>query len=112
MLSLGFPFPSDGSLFISAFCFLPSAFLEVMAAVRKVEALIAERKVGDLAAAQGEGQAEPVVKGGIGDLVTRQTSGTVSDGHVADLPPPPLGQRDDDGVGLQRAGVDPGCRCR
>ena len=42
---------------------------EIEAAVREVEALVAEREVGDLLAAQRHGQAHPVVERRVDDLV-------------------------------------------
>src|SRR6266498_4322621 len=91
---------------ISAFCLLTSAFSKVMSAVRKVEALIAERKIGDLAAAQRERETHPVVERRVGDLVAREAPGFVGEGDVADLATPPFGERGDDCIRPQRAGVD------
>src|SRR5881396_2486383 len=67
---------------------------EVMATVRQVEALVAERKVGDLLPAERDREAHPVVEGRIHDLVARQAPATVGHGHVTDLSAPSLDEPD------------------
>src|SRR5262252_5752074 len=58
---------------------------QVVPAVREIEALVAEREVGDLLVAQRELEAAPVVEGGIDDLVAREAPVPIRDRHVADL---------------------------
>src|SRR5207247_3027469 len=65
-------------------------FLEVMPTVRQVEALVAEREVGDLLTAQGHGEPHPIVEGGIDDLVAREMPLVVRRCDMADLSAPAL----------------------
>src|SRR5204863_428562 len=76
--------------------------LEVMPAVRQVEALVAERKVGDLLIAQGHGEPHPVVEGGIDDLVAREMSLVVRRRDMADLSAPTLDEADDQRIRPER----------
>src|SRR5207247_4058068 len=66
-----------------------------MPTVRQVEALVAQRKVGDLLIAQSHGEPHPIVEGGIDDLVARETSPIVRRRDMADLSAPALDQADD-----------------
>src|SRR5260370_22446848 len=75
---------------------------QVVPAVGEVEALVAEREVGDLLVAQRQREAGPVVEGGIDDLVGREAALTVGDAHVADLAAPALDERNAEEVGPGR----------
>src|SRR5450759_1816260 len=75
---------------------------QVVAAVGEVETLVAERKVRDLAVAEREGEAEPVVEGRVGDLVAREAPGRVRDRDVADLPAPAFRECNAERVRLNR----------
>src|SRR5512133_2098081 len=66
---------------------------QVVSAVGEVEALVAEREVGDLLAAERQREPGPVVERGVHHLVAAQLPGGVGDRHVADRAAPPLDQR-------------------
>ena len=68
--------------------------LQVVAAVRQVEALVAQRKVGNLLVAQRHRQAGPVVERRIDDLVAGEPPLGVGQRDVADLAAPAFDQRD------------------
>src|SRR4030095_16726903 len=70
--------------------------LEIEATVREVEALVAERKVGDRLAAQRDREPDPVVERRIDDLVAGDRAGLIGADDVADLSAPSLYQRDAD----------------
>src|SRR5439155_22163796 len=76
----------------------------IMPTVRQVEALVAERKVGDLLTAQGHGEPHPVMEGGIDDLVARETSLVVRRRDMADLSAPALDEADDQRIRHERPG--------
>src|SRR6266446_2523948 len=76
---------------------------QVVTAVREIEALVAEWKVGDLLVAQRHLQTSPVVKGRIDDLVAREASLVVCDGGVADLAAPSFDERDTEETWPRRA---------
>src|SRR5229473_5124009 len=80
---------------------------QVVTAIREVEALVAEREVGDLLIAQGHRQAGPVVERGVDDLVNGEAALRVGHGHVADLAAPALDQRDAEEVRPRRPAVRP-----
>ena len=81
---------------------LSFASLEVVSAVREVEALVAEREIGDLLVSQGHRQPGPVVERGVDDLVAREPALAVGQGHVADLAAPAFHERNHQVIGLQR----------
>src|SRR5258708_21074112 len=66
---------------------------QVVTAVREIEALVAERKVGDLLVAQRHLHGEPVVERRIDDLVRREAAALGGQRHVADLAAPTLDER-------------------
>ena len=74
-----------------------------MAAIGKVETLVAQGEIGDLLAAEGHAQAGPVVERGIDDLVAGEPPLSVGQGHVADLAPPAFNQRHREMLGLELA---------
>src|SRR4030095_5782958 len=78
---------------------------EVEAAVREIEALVAERTVGDLLAAHREREPAPVVERRIHDLVSGNAPRLVGAHHVADLSAPSLDQRNRQVVGCERSTV-------
>ena len=51
--------------------------LQIMAAIGQVEALVAEREIGDRLAAKGQGEAEPVVERRVDDFVVGEPPGGV-----------------------------------
>src|SRR6266540_259201 len=76
---------------------------EVMPGVRQVEALVAEREVGDLVPRHRQPQRRPVVKGGIGHLVPADAAVRVGRHDVHDLAAPPFHHRDRQFVRAQRS---------
>src|SRR5947207_5250555 len=74
---------------------------EVVAAVREIETLVAQGEVGDLLVAHRQGDAEPVVEGGIDDLVAGEGAAAVGEGGMADLAAPAFDERDGDVFGLE-----------
>src|SRR5690606_23770906 len=66
---------------------------EVEPAVTQVEALVAEREIGDGLLSQREGEAGAVVEGRVGDLVAAKTPRGVRDGDMENLAAPSLHQR-------------------
>src|ERR1035441_7570785 len=77
---------------------------QVVAAIGQVEALVAERKIRDLAIPQRERESEPVVERRVDDLVAGKASGRVRHRDVADLPAPAFRERDDERVRPHRPG--------
>src|SRR6516164_4424147 len=76
---------------------------QIMAAVRQIEALVAEVEIRYLLVAQGQGQSAPVVERGVHDLVACKPAVSVGQGDVADFPAPAFHERDDAVVGFERA---------
>ena len=70
--------------------------LEVVTAVRQVEALVAQREVRDLLISQRQRQTHPVVEGGIDDLVAGETPLAIRQCNMADLAAPALDEADDE----------------
>src|SRR5258708_13654158 len=66
---------------------------QVKAAVRKIEALVAQWKIRDLLPAKGHRQSLPVVEGRVDDLVSRELARRVGKPDMANLPSPPLDER-------------------
>src|SRR5579875_2900679 len=61
---------------------------QIMAAIRQIEALVAQREIGNLLVAQRHGQTWPVVKRRVHDFVTREFSCRIGQCHVADFAAP------------------------
>src|SRR2546425_175924 len=76
--------------------------LEIVTAIRQIEALVTQWKVRDLLAAQGHGQADPIVKRGIDDFVSLKFSRRVGECHMAKLAPPSFDERDGQLIGRKR----------
>src|ERR1035441_3323222 len=76
-----------------------SAVSQVEAAVRKVEALVADWKIGYGLPAEREGKPRPVVKRRIDDLVAAESAVRAGQGGVAHFAPPSLDQGDRQGFG-------------
>ncbi len=70
-----------------------SSLLQIEPAIGKIEALVAEREIGNLLSPECHCQPLPVVKRGVDDLVPGKLTRLVGDGDVTDLAAPPLGQR-------------------
>src|SRR5437868_3415914 len=77
---------------------------QIMSAVGQVEALVAEREVGNRLVAQGDRQAEPVMEGRIDDLVALEAAGGVGKGDVADCAAPALDERHRQMIGANGGG--------
>src|SRR6266545_2415062 len=75
---------------------------EIEAAVREVEAFIADRKIRDGGPAQCEPQAGPVVERRVGDLVAPEAPGRAGERDVANLAAPAFDERDCERVGRGR----------
>src|SRR5271165_2765842 len=71
---------------------------KIEAAIGKIEALVADRKIRDGLAAQRQCEADPVVKRGVDDLVAPKTTRGVCERHMAHLPAPTLDHRHGQGV--------------
>src|SRR6266581_993053 len=78
---------------------------QVVPAVREIEALVAEREVGDRLQPHRIRERRPVVEGRIDDLVAGEASALVGRRDVADLATPSLDERDGDCHRLEGAGV-------
>ena len=77
---------------------------QVMSAIRQIEALVAEREIGNLLVAEAVGQGGPVVEGGVDDLVARESALSVRDRDVADLAAPAFVQGQRQAVRRERGG--------
>src|SRR6266853_418750 len=74
------------------------SYLEVVTRVREIEALVAERKIGDLPVAHDHREREPVVERRVDDLVPGEMARIIRDGPMRDLSAPSLDQRGDASV--------------
>src|SRR5678815_6177594 len=80
--------------------------LELMARIREVEALVAQRKIRDEVARHRAGERRPVVKRRVDDFVTSNAAVGVRHCDVRDLAAPSLLERDDELRWLERATLD------
>src|ERR1035438_10881951 len=78
---------------------------KIEAAIREVEALIADREIRDRLAAHRQCKADPVVERGVYDLVAPETTRGVGERHMAHLSAPAFNQRHSQAVRRVRARV-------
>src|SRR5512144_950317 len=78
-----------------------SAASQIVPRVRQVEALVAEREVGDLAVAERHREAEPVVERRVLHLVVLEAAAGVGGDDVGDLAAPALDEGHDEPVRLE-----------
>ena len=75
---------------------------KVVATVRKIEALVAEREIRNLLVPQRHCQPHPVVERGIDDLKLRELAAGVGQGHMGNLAAPAFDELNGQMVGFQR----------
>ena len=61
-----------------------------MAAIREAEAFVADWEVRDLLAAKRKGESEPIVEGGINDLVSDEAASVIGYGEMDEFASPRL----------------------
>ena len=73
-----------------------------MTAIRKIEALVAQREVRDLLIAHSYRETHPIVKRGIDDFVVSKARFWISDCDVADFTTPSFDQRHNKAIRCER----------
>src|SRR5579859_4918403 len=75
---------------------------EIVSAVREIEALVAEWKIGNLLVSEGHGEPRPVVHRRVHDLVGRESAVVARHRDVADLAAPAFHERRADAIRPER----------